>query len=223
VALGIHYDDSLSQTSFSYDDDVTDHTPALAFGPFPYTETFTDVHTTSLFFTAVLTGTSTGLIDHWSMLPLSDVVGDFNGNDVLDAADIDELSAQLRAGTSDLRYDLNSDAAVDDLDRQAWVHDLKSTYFGDGDLSGTFDSTDLVQVLAFGEYEDDVELNSTWLTGDWNGDGEFTSGDLVTALADGRYEAGAAAVPEPAGIVLAMAASALVATYSRWRPRTRRE
>jgi hypothetical protein len=68
-----------------------------------------------------------------------------------------------------------------------------------------FDSTDLVQVLAFGEYEDGVELNSTWLTGDWGGDGEFTSGDLVVALADGGYEV-AAAVPEPNGVLLALLA-----------------
>jgi hypothetical protein len=93
---------------------------------------------------------------------------------------------------------------------------------GDADLNGSFDSTDLVQVLAFGEYEDGVELNSTWLTGDWDGDGDFTSGDLVVALADGGYEAGAAAVPEPASAMLAMASAALVPMCRRRHSKTHR-
>jgi hypothetical protein len=126
-----------------------------------------------------------GLLDFLSVTPFSDIEGDFNGNGVLDAADIDQLSAESRVTTSDPLYDLNADSLVNDLDRQFWIHNLKQTYFGDADLNGTFDSTDLVQVLAFCEYEDEVELNSTWLTGDWDGDGEFTSGDLVVALADG--------------------------------------
>ncbi len=35
------------------------------------------------------------------------VDGDFNGDGVLDAADINQLTAQVRAGTTDTRYDLN--------------------------------------------------------------------------------------------------------------------
>jgi hypothetical protein len=167
-------------------------------------------------------GVSDGKLDNWSMLPLSDLQGDFNGNGILDAADIDQLSAQVRASKNDPPYDLNSDLVVDDLDRQSWVHDLKSSYLGDADLNGTFDSTDLVQVLAFGEYEDGVELNSTWLTGDWDGDGDFTSGDLVVALADGGYQAGLGAVPEPNGVASLMAVATFVGTWRHRRSKTRR-
>lgn len=54
--------------------------------------------------------------------------------------------------------------------------------FGDVNLDGEFGTADLVQIFARGEYEDDIEGNSTWADGDWNGDGEFDSQDLVIAL-----------------------------------------
>ena len=72
---------------------------------------------------------------------------------------------------------------------------------GDANIDGVFNSTDLIDVLANGEYEDTVVSNSTWSEGDWNNDHEFDSGDLVSALATGGYEQGprpaVAAVPEP--------------------------
>ena len=54
-------------------------------------------------------------------------------------------------------------------------------------------------VFGEGEYEDNIDLNSTWATGDWNADGEFTTRDFVVAFQDGGYEQGprAAVVPEP--------------------------
>jgi hypothetical protein len=221
IAFSIHFDNTVSQATFVYDPDFNDEVPGDLFGPFSYTGEFLESTTTTLTFAARSLGHANGIVDHWSILPLSDVPGDFNGNGILDAADIDQLSEQVREATNDPLYDLNADALVNDLDRQVWVHDLKQTWFGDADLNGAFDSTDLVQVLAFGEYEDGVELSSTWLTGDWDGDAEFTSGDLVVALADGGYEAGAMAVPEPAEVVLTMAIAALAMTSRR--PKTRRK
>jgi hypothetical protein len=221
VAIGILYDDSLSEATFSYDHDIEDAIPAMEFGPLPYTKTFDDVHTTSLIFNAYLAGRLRGLLESWSMTPLSNVAGDFDGNGTLGLKDIDVLTAQVVSGSHNLWYDLNADSLVDQLDRQTWVHDLKSTYFGDADLNGTFDSTDLVQVLAFDEYEDGVELNSTWLTGDWNGDGDFTSRDLVVALADGGYQTGLGAVPEPNGVASLMAAAAVIETWRHRRSKTR--
>ena len=38
-----------------------------------------------------------------------------------------------------------------------------------------------------GEYEDDMDGNSTWEEGDWNGDGDFSSADLVLAFTEGNY------------------------------------
>jgi formylglycine-generating enzyme len=128
---------------------------------------------------------------------------DLNGDDQVDHEDIDLLTREVRRWTLNTAYDLNDDGVVNADDRRVWVEDLKNTYFGDSDLNGVFDSSDLVQVLVIGQYEDGLSGNSSWSTGDWDGDGEFGSSDFVFALQAGGFEQGPrtslAAVPEPAG------------------------
>jgi hypothetical protein len=149
--------------------------------------------------------------------------GDFDQNGLLDEDDLNELTRNVRDHSPDTWHDLTEDGRVDEADRQAWVHDLKRSYFGDANLDGTFDSADLVAAIQAGQYEDAVPLNSNWSTGDWNGDGEFTSVDLVLALADGGYEQGprspAATVPEPASVLMVM----IVLIATTIVPRTRRK
>ena len=149
------------------------------------------------------------------------VIGDFNGNEALDAGDIDILSAQIRTGSEIPIFDVNSDGSVNDLDRIFWVRDLRNICFGDANLNGEFNSADLVRIFAAGEYEDDISLNSTWATGDWNGDGDLTSSDIMLAFQDGGYEQGPrpalATVPEPNGIGMMTIALVLAAvSSSRW-------
>ena len=132
--------------------------------------------------------------------------GDFNVNEVLDVEDIDLLTDELILPVPRYRpqFDLNDDKIVDLADHEIWVHDLKNTWFGDGDLNGEFNTGDLVQVLTAGRYE--TRRSAGWAEGDWNGDGVFGTGDLVKALEDGGYEMGpradAAAVPEPSSAAL---------------------
>ena len=64
---------------------------------------------------------------------------------------------------------------------------LNEMPLGDANRDGIFNSSDLVLVLAAGEYEDGIAGNSTWEEGDWDGDGDFTSNDLVAALQAGSY------------------------------------
>ncbi|MFC1759727.1 hypothetical protein ACFL2H_13330, partial [Planctomycetota bacterium] len=64
------------------------------------------------------------------------------------------------------------------------------TPYGDANLDGVFDSGDFVRVFSAGEYEDDIDGNSTWSEGDWDGDGDFTSSDLVKAFTNGNYVTG---------------------------------
>ena len=59
---------------------------------------------------------------------------------------------------------------------------------GDVNGDGVFDSSDLVIVSQAGEFEDDIDGNSTFLEGDWNGDGDFTTRDLVEAFRIGGYQ-----------------------------------
>ena len=130
------------------------------------------------------------------------LAGDFNNDGTLDAGDLD-LQAQALGGT-DATYDLDNDGDVDYDDRVSWVRDLKKTWVGDADLSGEFNSGDLVIMFAGGKYESGEA--ATWATGDFNGDGLFTTSDLVAALSDGGYEASVrtavSAVPEPSSIML---------------------
>jgi sugar lactone lactonase YvrE len=147
------------------------------------------------------------------------LAGDFNGDGTLDVMDINLLTEQLTAAEPNLSFDLTNDAIVDEQDRRTWIEDLKITYYGDATLDGEFDSRDLVAVFAAGQYEDSIEGNSTWETGDWNGNAEFESGDLVTAMSQGGYELGpranGAVVPEPSSVSLIIAAAALVAIGCR--------
>ena len=120
--------------------------------------------------------------------------------------DIDSLSAAIRAGATETRFDLNGDGAVNNSDRVHWVEETSKTYFGDSNLYGEFNTADFVAVFTFGEYEDAVAGNSLWAEGDWDGNGDFDSGDFVTAFAAGGYEAGpraaVSAVPEPSSLLL---------------------
>ncbi len=132
------------------------------------------------------------------------VKGDFNGNGVLDAADIDQLTVASAAGTNNPKYDLNADSAVNETDVTIWAKDLKKTWIGDADVNGVFDSSDFVKVFTVGKYEQDQA--AAWTEGDWNGSGRFDSSDFVAAFVDGGYELGAGAevqaIPEPSSLVL---------------------
>jgi autotransporter-associated beta strand protein len=127
---------------------------------------------------------------------LLSTLGDFNNNNQLDVNDIDLLTRAILQGDQNPIYDLNDDGLIDQRDRFAWVKDVRKTFFGDANLNGQFESSDLVQVFTAGLYEDGIPLNATWATGDWNGDGDFGTSDLVTAFSDGRNIV-ANGVPEP--------------------------
>lgn len=149
------------------------------------------------------------------------LLGDFDGNGVLDAADIDALSAEVKKGAgASLAYDVTADGLVNNQDHQKWVNELKWTWFGDADLDGEFSSADFVQVFAVGKYE--TTAAAGWAAGDWNGDQRFGSDDFVTAFAAGGYEQGErpplepAVVPEPAAVLL------LLVGASAWLIRLRR-
>ena len=135
------------------------------------------------------------------------LTGDYNGDRVLDADDIDLQALQMNELEPDLdTFDENVDGVVDQADRIIWVHDHADTWFGDADLNGEFNSSDMVQVFTAGKYETGEPAG--WAEGDWDGSGVFDSSDMVTAFADGGYEKGlrtdAVAVPEPTSLLLLM-------------------
>lgn len=146
------------------------------------------------------------------------VVGDLTQDWMMDEADINLLLQALASGTDVDDIDGTPGTSLDDLN--VLVKTIYNTWFGDANLDGVFDSSDLVAVFAVGEYEDGIEDNSTWADGDWNGDLDFTSGDIVAAFEDGGYEqggraAGAVAVPEPSTALVLTFACLLLALRSR--------
>jgi hypothetical protein len=142
---------------------------------------------------------------------LLDKIGDldFDGQWTID--DLDRVQdGVVRRRREVPAFDVNNDGNVNVDDTVFWVHNLKRTYLGDANLDGEFNSADLIEVFAAGQYEDGVRRNSTWASGDWNSDAEFDSSDLVSAFADGGYEQGpraVVAVPEPAAWRLAVVGS----------------
>jgi hypothetical protein len=115
------------------------------------------------------------------------------------------ITQRLNSPLSITAADLDGDGDLDLLSgfsgdsTIAWYENLFA-HPGDANRDGAFDSSDLVQVFVAGEYEDDVEDNSTWEEGDWNGDGDFDSADLVAAMQTGLYERKSGSV---AGVVAA--------------------
>ena len=118
---------------------------------------------------------------------------------VIPPVTIDELSAAIRRGLTSASFDLNDDGSVDQKDRSFWLQNIAQTTFGDSNLDGRFDATDLVSVFQAGEYDDGIAGDSVWATGDWTGDAEFDSADLVLAMQTGDYQFEARRVPEPMG------------------------
>lgn len=115
------------------------------------------------------------------------LLGDFNNDMQLTIEDIDALSMAIFNGTHSEEFDLNNDDRVDLLDLGILVEDILNTNFGDANLDGKVDTTDLLIVFIAAEYEDGIDLNSTWATGDWNADREFDSVDLVIALLTNEF------------------------------------
>ena len=129
---------------------------------------------------------------------------DLNADLLCTSADIDLLTAAIANQAFTPPLDLDQDGFLTNSDRVVWVSQRMNTYFGDADLNGEFNSSDLVTILGSGSYESDTD--SFWSSGDFDGDGRTDSSDLVAALADGGYEMGprasTASVPEPSSIFL---------------------
>ncbi len=136
------------------------------------------------------------------------LIGDFDGNGVLNTIDIDLLMNEVAAGSNNAAFDLTEDGAVNDLDRDQWLAEAGPSngfagpfLVGDANLDGTVAAGDL------------NELGLTWLSDNNNwSNGNFTGGRTnaadLNAMAlnwqDSVPLAGAQAVPEPSSLALAL-------------------
>ena len=115
----------------------------------------------------------------------SAIDADFNDDGTVDVMDVDLLSAAIVL--QDSQFDISGDGLATDEDLRIIIQQVLGTNFGDANLDGIFDSTDLILVFTAGQYEDGINRNSTWQTGDWNGDLEFDSGDMIAAFKGGAF------------------------------------
>lgn len=99
--------------------------------------------------------------------------GDFNNSGLVNAVDIDLIFAAIRAGGTDLSYDLTGDSLVNTADVNELVGDILNTFYGDANLDRTVSIGDLV-LLA-----ENFNGVAGWAGGDFSGDGNVSIGDLV--------------------------------------------
>ncbi len=108
-------------------------------------------------------------------------LGDFDGDGIMDAADIDSLAAHIVAGSPfDSWFDLTGDDTVDEADLTKWRSDAathngfsEAYQLGNSNLDGTVDATDLNNLAL--NWQQSV---SEWSGGDFTADGFVDSADL---------------------------------------------
>ena len=133
---------------------------------------------------------------------------DFDEDGDTDAADIDLLCGAIRSGANETTFDLNGNGTVDFLDHNFMIFTVLGTDYGDSNLDGVFNSTDLVSAFQIAKYEDGIDNNAGWADGDWNCDGDFSSRDFVLAFQfEGFSEAAVAEVDFSDDIAAAIAES----------------
>jgi len=122
-----------------------------------------------------------------ALLPL---LGDFDGDEVLSAGDIDLLTLAARGEIDNAAFDLNLDGDVNDLDRTYWVETAAMTHFGDANLNGNVEFSDYLAM------SNSFNQPAGWADGDFNGNGKTDFGDFLL-LSEHYGQLGVAAVPEP--------------------------
>ena len=123
--------------------------------------------------------------------------GDFDGDLARTLADIDLLNTAI-AEMSDLSdFDVNDDGTLDENDRNYWVSNLASSYFGDTNLDRKVDFEDFLSLsTGFGK-------PGGWADGDFDGSGDVAFTDFLLLSENfGESTVTAATVPESAGSVM---------------------
>jgi hypothetical protein len=103
-----------------------------------------------------------------------DLPGDFTGDGVVDAADINVLFGAISSGNMAAEFDLNDSGVVDQEDVKFLVENIIGTSLGDANLDGKIDAMDLNQVGINWRRMD----GAGWEAGDFTGDGTVDAMDL---------------------------------------------
>lgn len=137
------------------------------------------------------------------------IPGDFNLDGLVNATDIDLLLAARGSDEPDI-FDIVPDNTIDDRDAQYWVETIVGTRFGDVNLDGRIDLSDLNAVRNhFGGA-------GGWAAGDSDGSGLVDLPDLNAVRNEFGFVA-ASSVPEPTSMALCVIAAASVLLTARSR------
>ncbi|MEE9212763.1 MAG: PEP-CTERM sorting domain-containing protein, partial [Phycisphaeraceae bacterium] len=143
------------------------------------------------------------------------LLGDFNDDGLVNAADIDLLFAEVAAGTHDPFFELTSDAFVDQADVDELVLNILGSLFGDANLDLAVSFAD------FTALQNNFGLAGGWANANFNGDALITFSDF-SILQNNFGQSGTGAptsVPEPATIMLmALGSVGLLARRRRSSP-----
>ncbi len=134
---------------------------------------------------------------------------DFNGDMVLDCADIDALVADIAAENNTALFDLTQDGNVNLDDRDEWLAlagaaNLASGnayLLGDADLDGNVNGSDF---LVWNSNK--FTATAAWCSGDFDADGNVNGGDFLIWNSNKFTSADVSAVPEPATGLLMLGA-----------------
>ncbi len=138
--------------------------------------------------------------------------GDVDIDGAVAASDIDTLFANL--GSTDPLYDLDEDGDADNADVDRLVQTYLGTYYGDANLDGRVDATDLNRIGINWQSND-----SNWENGDFTGDRNVNAADLNVLGINWQngIPAATAPVPEPTSSALLLLGFVGFASYHRLR------
>ena len=120
---------------------------------------------------------SPGAVDYAA----SEIV-DFNGDQVIDANDIDLLFAAVGSASSVVNFDLDRNDTVSLADVEFLLNRVLGTRFGDFDLDGDVDQNDLSAILLNFTGAGRGIRGQSWSSGDFDGDGDVDTRDMVATM-----------------------------------------
>ena len=130
-------------------------------------------------------------------------IGDFDGDNVLDSADLTLLERFIRSDLSESRwwqdemFDLNQDNEFNDSDLNTWLFELKQVIPGDADLNGSVEFSDFLML------SENFGTRGGWSQGDFDLSGEVQFADFLI-LTDNFATSSQTveSVPEPSAALL---------------------
>ncbi len=133
-----------------------------------------------------------------TLMTVSTVTGDFNGDGNYDCQDVDSLVAEIVAGTNTLSFDLTGDSLVNGDDLAAWLVEGGNAEVGGPFLPGDANLDGSVDVSDFNVWNGSkFQPVAAWCSGDFNADGSIDVSDFNIWNGRKFQSSGNTLVPEP--------------------------